>query len=288
MKKYSKLLLIVVDFMNQRIPELIRPTLQEYLSLVDHQIPDLMKAFYVEGSIALGGFNQQFSDIDFVALLSRPPTRTEFAALRNIHKVIGKKYPRWKMSGSYLQSDDLGCGNNRIEANSCYEGRLRPQGQFDWNWVAGWILKNHGIAIIGPEPQALPVTIDWNQLIQRMSENLNSYWAGWTRRPDAIIRMTFDWGIQWAVLGILRQFYSFRENTITTKTKAGEYALTCVPNRWHGLIQDALDIRARTRASAYRVNILRTMEAVRFLKFVIQICNSRLAERGPWDSQPCL
>ena len=288
MKKYRKLLSHRGRFMNQRIPELIQPTLQEYLSLVDHQIPDFIKAFYVEGSIALGGFNEQFSDIDFVALLSRRPTHTEFAALRNIHKVIGKKYPRWKMSGSYLQSDDLDRGSNRIKASSCYEGRLRAQGQFDWNWVAGWILKNHGIAIIGPEPQAIPVTIDWNQLIKRMRKNLNSYWAGWTRRPDAIGRMMFDWGIQWAVLGILRQFFSFRENAITTKTKAGEYALTCVPNHWHGLIQEALDIRGRTRASAYRVSVLRTMEAVRFLKFIIQTCNSPLAGSSNSFQLDCL
>jgi hypothetical protein len=271
--------------MNQRIPEHIRPTIQDYISLVNQQIPGLMEGFYVEGSIALGEFNEHLSDIDFVALLNRPLTSTEFATLRKIHKVIGKSYPRWRMSGSYLQSDDLGSCNNPVEANICYEGRLRLAGHFDWNWVAGWILKKHGIAIIGPEPQALPVTIDWDRLIKRMRENLNGYWAGWTRRPDAIGEMMFDLGIQWAVLGVLRQFYSFRENAITTKTKAGEYALTCVPRRWHRLIQEAIDIRAgrrssayrfrivRTQASAYQLRIVRTMEAIRFLKFIIQTSN---------------
>jgi hypothetical protein len=43
---------------------------------------------------------------------------------------------------------------------------------------------------------ALPVTIDWDQLIKRMRENLNSYWGGWTRRPDAFREMLFDLGIQ--------------------------------------------------------------------------------------------
>lgn len=272
--------------MNQRIPEPIRPTLQDYISLVNQQIPGLMKAFYIEGSIALGEFNEHFSDIDFVALLNRQLTHTEFATLRNIHQVVGKSYPRWKMSGSYLQSDDLRNCNNLVEANICYEGRLRLEGHFDWNWVAGWILKNHGIAIIGPEPQALPVTIDWDRLIQRMRGNLNSYWAGWTRRPDAFGEMLFDLGIQWSVLGILRQVYSFRENAITTKTKAGEYALTWVPGRWHRLIQEAIDIRSgrrssacrfrivRTKASAYQLRIVRTFEAVRFLKFIIETCNA--------------
>jgi hypothetical protein len=260
--------------MDQRIPEHIRPTLQGYISLVNHQVPGLMTAFYVEGSIALGGFNEHFSDIDFVTLLNRQPTPTEFATLRNIHRVIRKDYPQWKMSGSYLQSDDLGRCNDRVDANSCYEGRLRLQGHFDWNSVAGWTLKHHGIAIIGPEPQALPVTIDWERLIKTMRENLNSYWAGWTRRPDALGALLLDRGLQWAVLGVLRQFYSFRENTITTKTKAGEYALTCVPSRWHPLIQDAIDIREGKKASAYQFRIVRMMEAVKFLKFIIQTCNA--------------
>lgn len=260
--------------MNQRIPEPIRPPIQDYISLVNQQIPGLMKAFYVEGSIALGGFNEHFSDIDFVALVNRQLTPAEFVTLRKIHKVIGKSYPRWKMSGSYLQSDELGCCNNKVEAIPCYEGRLRLQGHFDWNSVAGWILMNHGIAIIGPEPQALPVTIDWDQVIKRMRENLNSYWAGWTRRPDAIGAMLFDRGIQWAVPGVLRQFYSFRENTITTKTKAAEYALTCVPTRWHRLIREAINIREGKKASAYQLRIVRAIEAVRFLKFIIQTCNA--------------
>jgi hypothetical protein len=80
--------------------------------------------------------------------------------------------------------------------------------------------------------------------------------------------------MQWAVLGVLRQFYSFRENTITTKTEAGEYALTCVLGRWHQLIREAIDVRGGAKASAHQIIIVRMMEAVRFLRFVIQTSNA--------------
>jgi hypothetical protein len=83
-----------------------------------------------------------------------------------------------------------------------------------------------------------------------------------------------DWGIQWAVLGVLRQFYSFRENAITTKACAGEYALTCLPARWHPLIREALRIRAGQKRSAYRFRPMRTVEALRFLRFIIQTCHA--------------
>src|SRR5580765_1712773 len=106
--------------MDQRIPQPIRGTLLEYLSLADGQVPGLIAGLYIEGSIALGGFNERFSDIDFVVLLSRRPNAAEFATLRDIHKVISKNYPQWKMSGSYLQSDDLSQAKNRAEAIICY------------------------------------------------------------------------------------------------------------------------------------------------------------------------
>ena len=83
-----------------------------------------------------------------------------------------------------------------------------------------------------------------------------------------------DWGIQWTVLGVLRQFYSFRENAITTKTRAGEYALTCLPARWHPLIQEALRMRAGQKRSTHSFRLGRMVEAVRFLKFIIQTCNA--------------
>jgi hypothetical protein len=264
--------------MNQRIPKPIQPVLENYLLQVDQQLPDLMSALYVEGSIALGGFNERFSDIDFVAILNRRAISIELESLRSVHKVIEKNYPRWKMSGSYLQSDELDHFDDEVESPHPYyhDGMLRLDGRFELHSVTGWLLKNHGIAVIGPEPQELSFTVDWNLLMTKMKGNLNSYWVSWTKRLDRIVVMLFDWGIQWTVLGVLRQFYSFRENTITTKEKAAEYALNCVPSLWHRLIREAIDIRAGRQASAYRFRVVRTVEAVNFLKYIIQSCNAGL------------
>jgi len=258
--------------MHPRIPSPIWPALQEYLSAMDQKIPGLLSAFYVEGSIALGGFNEQFSDIDFLAILKRYPSATELVAMQNIHKIVGRNYPRWPISGSYIQQSAL--SNGQVDAIICYEGKLTPRGRFDWNWVDGWTVKNHGIAVIGPEPQTLPVNVDWNQLTKSMKENLNTYWAGWTRRPYCLSALMLDRGIQWAILGVLRQYFTFRENTITTKVKAGEYALDRLPSRWRPLIKEAIQIREGKKTSVSPVRIMRMTEAVKFLKFIIQACNA--------------
>jgi hypothetical protein len=261
--------------MDLRIPKPIQPTLLHYLALMDQQLPDLLRAFYVEGSIALGGFNEHFSDIDFIATLHHQMLPPEIDALRNIHQIVTKNYPRWKLEGRYLPAHIFDQGDQRDEPNPHYhDGALHLNGHFELNSVEGWILKNHGIALVGPAPQELPFTIEWAALIMAIRQNLNSYWVQWTNRPTRLLMMLSDWGIQWAVLGVLRQFYSFRENTITTKVRAGEYALTCLPAHWHPLIQEALRIRAGQARSAYSYRPTRTIEAISFLKFIIQTCNA--------------
>lgn len=260
--------------MDPRVPEPIQPVIADYSSLTSKQLPNLLSGFYLVGSIALGEFNERFSDIDFVALLSQKAALEEIEALGNIHRAIEKKHPEWQMSGSYILTQDLGKLEGTLESHPHYhDGVLDPNSCSDLNSVTWWELKNHGITILGEAPGNLPFTVDWDLLITRMRENLNSYWMSWTKRPGRILAMYSDWGIQWAVLGVLRQFYTFNEHSITTKVRAGCYALGCLPVRWHQLIREAIDIRQGKEESTYRLRIVRMIEAVNFLKYVIQLCN---------------
>lgn len=208
--------------------------------------------FYILGSIALDGFHEDFSDIDFVAVLTHRASREEFEKLRNIHRRAEKKLPRPRLSGGYFLVKDLG----QLQGNggpylSFHDGKLRIQEKLEANPITWWEPKNRGIAIVGDEPQKLNFTVDWDLLIDWMMGNMNSYWVGWTRRPGRFFLMLSDWGIQWTVLGVLRQCYTLRENEITTKTKAAEYALTCLPSHWHSMIQEAIYIREGKKRSFY-------------------------------------
>ncbi|MBL8077306.1 MAG: DUF4111 domain-containing protein [Anaerolineales bacterium] len=260
---------------NQRIPKPIRPILENYVLLTNKELPDLIGGFYIVGSIALDGFNEQYSDIDFVAVLNRKANQADIEQLAIIHKSIEKDLPTWKLSGCYIQTRDLGHFENEIAPHPYYhDGKFHEKGYFEINPITWWTMKNHGIAVTGQEPAELPFTVDWNLLIARMKDNLNSYWVSWTNRIDGFLAMLSDWGIQWTVLGVLRQYYTFRENSITTKTNAGEYALACLPSHWHSIIQEAINIREGKKKSLYRSKVSRMMTAVKFLRYVIQKSNA--------------
>src|SRR5215212_146302 len=90
-----------------------------------------------------------------------------------------------------------------------HDGILRADGNFDMNNITWWILKNRGIVLVGPAD--LDIDVDWDLLITRMRGNLNTYWLNFTKVPRRIVWMLTDDGIQWAVLGVLRLFYTFNE-----------------------------------------------------------------------------
>lgn len=263
--------------MDQRIPELIRPLLQEYLRLLSDGVPNLTEAVYLHGSIALGAFNERLSDIDFITVLHRCPTANEIRCLQAIHQTLTTMYPCWKLDGSYLQWQNLGC---LPEAVAPYpyvaEGVFYPQGCRDLNLVTWWVLKHHGIAFLGASPQTLSFNVNWDELVARMHTNLNDYWRSWTRTPTRWVQLLTDYGVQWAVLGVLRLWYTFREHDITSKTAAGRYALTHLPDRWHQLIQEAINLRDTPQERIYRFRIYRAFIAVQFLNDIIERCNQQL------------
>jgi len=257
--------------MENRIPEALIPTLKSYLSLIEKRLPSFLDAFYVVGSIALAEFNPHFSDVDFVAVISQNATNHEIEIVRKIHQEVEKQYPRWKLSGMYLLQHDLGKSKEEIDERLIFhDGRLKLQANFDASPVTWWILKNHGVPILGSDPRDWPITVDEQQLVQWTKENMNTYWKSWTQRPGKLIMMLSDWGIQWTVLGVTRQFYTIREKRITTKQRSGEYAVGVLPQKWHRIIKETIRVRTKSAGPLYRSRIVRMVEAVNFMKYIMQ------------------
>lgn len=263
---------------DRRIPPSIRPLLADYTALLRSELPNLADGSYLHGSIALDAFNERFSDIDFVTVLSRRARADEIAALARLHRTLAARYPRWLLEGSYLQWADLGQPRAVIPAYPCvHENRLDPAGHFDVNHVTWWLLRNHGIALFGPDATALPFAVDWATLRAAMHENLNAYWGGYTRSPRSVASLLTDDGVQWTVLGVLRQLYSFREHAIISKSGAGRYALEHLPARWHRIVAEALALREGAGATRYGSRAVRAVEALRLLRYVVKTANAEIA-----------
>jgi len=243
-----------------------------YLSQMDQRLPDFLSSFYVVGSIALDEFNPHFSDVDFVAVIRRPAQKDEMQTLWKIHAEVEQQYPRWKLEGMYLLESQLGGTGPFL----VYHDGLLKTHPPEPDPVTWWILKNHGIPLLGSDLHDLPINGDTNVLVAWTQENLNTYWKGWTRKPGRLLVLLTDWGIQWAALGVARQFYTIREKGIIPKRRAGDYALSAVPERWHRIIHEAIRIRTKSGAPLYRSRLARMIAVVKFMKYIMRVSNDNL------------
>lgn len=261
--------------MDKRIPTSIRPLLAAYIGALEAEAPGLVTGLYIHGSIALDAYTPGQSDIDATAFLSRPATTTDLAKLSALHTAHTSTYPRPLLEVSYLQWSDLGKAEHDIISPIYHDGFFKAAGNFDANLVTWWVIQNHGITLIGPQPSKLSLHVDWNILLKLMHENLNSYWIRFIQKPRGIAWFLHDSGIEWIILGVLRQYYSFVAHDITSKLGAGEYALTHLPEKWNRIIREALRIRNQEPVSLYTSKLTRAGEAYNFVRFLMQQSNKQ-------------
>jgi hypothetical protein len=267
--------------MTKRIPAPIAPLLAEYERLVGERLPGLLEGLYLHGSLALDAFEPRMSDIDVLAVLSGPCGAQDLAALAGLHAELARAYPEWPLESSYVQPADLRSCDEVVAPHPHYnEGRLVPDHR-ELNTVTRWLVRERGIVVLGPPPEELGICVTWTDLIATMHVNMNTYWRGFIQRPGRVAWLLSDFGVQWAVLGVLRQLYSFREGDITSKVGAGDYALERLPARWHRIVREALRIRAGERDGLYRLRLTRALAAHALLRHVIAVC----AEQGAASSQ---
>lgn len=259
--------------MSALIPRSVQPALDQYLARIAQVLPGFLVGFYLHGSITLGEYQPRFSDIDFITVVSRRSTAADVAALKNLHAELNQTYPNLRFSGSYLQPTDLGKPANEIEPCPYFQDDILQHGHFDINAVTWWMLKHRGITLAGTPASELPFTVDVDAMLADMHHNMNVYWASYLRNPLRISQLFSDYGIQWIIPGVLRQFYTFNERSIVSKTAACEYALQHVPSRWHRLLHEAIAIRNDRPERFYRFRPQRTLDSYLFLRYIIQRCN---------------
>jgi hypothetical protein len=263
--------------MPSQIPEILLPLLQEYTRQIDQETAGLVSALYLVGSIALDDFHDRFSDVDFAAVLSQPASAADFTVLQSLHTRLERLHPRWrnKVEGLYCQAADLGCPDSRgCQHLKWHDGRLLRADRLHMGAITWWILQNHGIQVFGPAGNHFSISIDWDSLARQQLENMNSYWASWARSPIRMGVLLSDWGVQWTVLGVLRQFFTLREHSITSKTGAAVYALPRVPGHFQGLIREAVGLRENPRQAFYRSRIRRAVDTISFLRYIIHTCSA--------------
>lgn len=163
--------------MDSRVPMQVQKILNDYITLFQNKLPNILEGFYLHGSIALDAYINGCSDIDFMAVVNRSLTEEDAKVIAALHKELNRQYKDTGMDGCYLLVEDI--GKKQSEVKGCLNVN---EGKTNWgndhiNPITWWILKNKGMTILGPDVTTYSFHVDESALGEYVLGNMNSYWS---------------------------------------------------------------------------------------------------------------
>lgn len=265
-----------------RLPQEATVVSSDHLRLLDAELPGLVSGLYMTGSVALGDYQRGSSDLDYVAVISRPIRADEHDVLGAAHRRLAK--------GSSVDNDGVYIESSRLAAPPV-DGEAAPhtlagnyfgaEPCFQLSPVTWLELREHGIPIRGTAPHALVPSLDRRLLRRWLLGNLNGYWLGLAdergrahdgMHPQSIVDTN---SIVWATLGPGRLHYTLTTGRIASKTAAGHYVAGLFP-RWKGLVERCVSARAGHPVSFSRAD---SRECEALIRCIVSDAASRGCER---------
>lgn len=257
------------------IPQKVEQVLFAYENELKCAFNNKVYGVYIYNSVALGNFDSNKSDIDFVTIINEDFDDVDLKKLKLIHQKLLNSYEyASKMEGMYIRIDNVGKENGEISPYVYFsDKKLHDYGYYDINSVTWWTLENHGIAIKSPDISSLQLAIKWKDVITNMNYNLNHYWKG--KLENRFLFIT-DYWIEFSILTLCRILYTFENNKITSKTEAARFVANMVNEKYKMIISEALRIRTGdSKKSLYKWRVSRLRDARAFAESIISYCNDK-------------
>ena len=231
-----------------------------------------LRGAYLHGSIALGAFDPVSSDADFLIVLDSIPSAADERRIADLHRQLQRRHgAARKLEGIYVAATDLAARDLESPRPYVKHGRLRGKGH-RFGATARHMVREHGVALAGPEPRELVPAVPRGDIDAEMDFNLNVYWHG---RQRQAYRFLFDAGVDFAVLTIGRILHTLENGTMISKRAAADY-LDARFAEWRPLVGE---VRGRfhpdRRSPGPFARPLRAVRTYRFVDSMIAFANER-------------
>ncbi|WP_432570101.1 aminoglycoside adenylyltransferase domain-containing protein [Kineococcus sp. SYSU DK005] len=217
-----------------------RQVLDHLIEQADEILGEDLVGAYQVGSFALGG-GDAASDVDFLIVLEHDADHEQEAALRELHARLPDLPGPWAqhLEGSYAPREQLRRPAHPPRAWLYVDNgdRHLQRSTHDDSLATRWVAREHGIILAGPAPSSLIDPINAEQLRLDALQVLAVWDHDLHARPD---QFQDTWSQQQHVLGLCRLLHRSLLGVVTTKVRAGRWALSALQDRWHPLIEAAI------------------------------------------------
>lgn len=187
-----------------------------------------LAGLYLTGSLTYGDFDKYSSDIDFLAVLSKPLSDQQLEAVKKLHQKIGDYVPFWakRLEGSYITIEMAKSKDRPKEERPYVNGGKINLYKYGNEWIINlYALLETGVAIIGPKPAKMfhPVSIE--DVREASKQDLLNDWQPLINNPNAFKREGYDSNHlkAYAVLTMCRILHRAKNNGIASKRVASKW-----------------------------------------------------------------
>jgi hypothetical protein len=219
--------------MSQTLASPAKAAIDRYLDLLASALADAVDGVYLTGSLALGDWRDNRSDLDILTVTNRPLTDTDIDALTRLH---ARANERPYLDAIYVSRGDLGvvppAGDPGLPhaVNGVFErSGYRPDPVL---WAT---LDRRGLTVLGPAAADLGAGPDPDWLREWNLGNLRSYWLPWAANARAAMAERDASGpldaeiMTFGLLGPGRLHYTIATGEILAKTAAADYTAEHFP-----------------------------------------------------------
>lgn len=245
------------------------------VALVERHLPGVLSSLNLVGSAVDGDFRPGHSDLDFVAVLHRPPTEEQLEGLAILHRLYAGDPTLPQLDGIWITPADLAAGPDAAAPGpATRDGVFLASAAGNRNPVTWFTLHDSGRTVLG----TLDRSVIWRDPVRLASwtcENVEAYWVPWQANSS---RLTTGRGLAmlgrkasaWGVLGISRLHATITTGRIISKSVAEGHARASFDARWLTILEDSLSHRHGDARSFYRSPLDRRRDALAFVAMVIE------------------
>ncbi len=238
------------------------------------------RGMYLDGSLALGDFNRETSDIDFIVTTDTALPAAEFEALRAMHARFNARDSPWATDveavylpeDAFRRSDPENVPHLRIERGN----EVLVTGYSDRTWITHWfILREHRVVLAGPDPRTIIDPIAPQDLRWAMA-SLSAAWGAALREDQRMLEQRGP--LTYTVLTFCRMLYTLARGDVVSKPTAARWAQQIQEGRWSTLIGHALAWR-KAPAPQDPVTDVERRDTLALLTYTLAQCQA--VDRSP-------
>ncbi len=204
----------------------VNAILAELMTAVTPILGSQFTGLYLTGSLALGDFNPNRSDIDFIVATTDVLTDATVTTLATMHDHLRASGRNWaaKVEGDYIPLAAL----RRHDPANCIYPHLGDDGHFSREphgsdmIIQFHTLREKGVTLAGPPPHTLIDSVPPEALKQAVRDTLQSWWQPMLTNH---YRLPEDEYQVYAVLTMCRMLYTLRFGDVVSKPAGVKWAL---------------------------------------------------------------